>query len=105
MKNYKNNSYVMVKTTHHCKYCKELIPIGSEVRTINPRFEDRYWVCNECDSLLKKIIDAKQKRECTAFGDEGGYLANDNYLHKVVCDFLDRCKDDKVAKDIEDYIE
>lgn len=104
MKNYKNNYYTKTRDAHYCKYCDEFIPAGSEVRTINPRFEPRYWVCNECDSLIKDIIKTKGQRESTAFGDEGAVMAYDDFLGELLEKFENRCVDGDIYEKIENFV-
>lgn len=48
MKN-KNNYICKTKQVHYCEYCDCKIPIGSKVRTINPKEGNRFWVCNACE--------------------------------------------------------
>ena len=104
MRHYKNNYVCRTKAPHQCNYCKETIPAGSNVRTINPKYEDRYWVCNECNDLIVSIIDAKRRRDNTAFDDDGGWLANNDYLGKLVDEFASCCKNDRAIQDIDEFV-
>ena len=45
----KNNYVCKTKKVHYCEYCNCKIPIGSKVRTINPKNGNRFWVCNDCE--------------------------------------------------------
>ncbi len=45
----KNNYVCKTKQVHYCEYCNCKIPIGSKVRTINPKNGSRFWVCNDCE--------------------------------------------------------
>lgn len=101
MKNWKNNYYTVTETVHKCKYCNETIPEGSQVRTVNPRHEPRFWVCTECDTLLQQLFKAYESRENTAFGDDGGWMANDEYFKDLFGKFASRCEDKSVIEQLE----
>lgn len=105
MKNYKNNYYTTTRTDHRCKYCNEFIPKGSEVRTINPKFEGRFWVCSTCDSLIQDIINTVNRRNAVAFDDEGGYMAESDYLSSLYEDLDSRCIDSDLMEQIDNFIE
>ena len=104
MKPWKNNYYTTTNQAHDCRYCGERIPAGSEVRTVNPRNEPRFWVCSECDSLLRQIANGLDERNHIAFGDDGAWLVNDEYLDKAFCTFAVRCTDETVVQQLEDDI-
>ena len=97
MKQWKNNYYTVTNQEHPCRYCRERIPAGSEVRTVNPKNEPRFWVCAECDGLLRDIANTISDQERVAFDDEGAWLANNDYLGKILNNFAERCKDDKIV--------
>ena len=103
--NYKNNTIVRVKTSHDCKYCGGIIPKGNTARTVNPKRQPRYWICNNCNNLITRIKGIKHDINNAAFGDEGGYLALQDYMAEVVGEFESRCIDEDIISNLYEYLE
>ena len=103
MKNYKNNYYTTTRSNHYCKYCDGFIPKGSEVRTINPKYEGRFWVCSDCDSLIKNIISTINRSHALPFDDEGGYMAETDYLAELMDEAYNRFTDRDIIEQLEDF--
>lgn len=86
----KNLCFVTIKQDRFCKHCNERIPKGTRCLTVNKRYKERAWYCSECVRLINNISDAKAQLDRTPFEDEGGYLANLDYLDECKSEFYER---------------
>ena len=79
----KNKYHCKTKVNHVCRECSNLIVKGSKVLTVNPRFGNRYWICNACENSKlseERHFDAldtvgfEMLQESGCKGDEGNWL-------------------------------
>ena len=76
----RNIRIVNVRENRLCHYCGNVITTGTECLTVNKKLEPRYWVCGDCADKITNYREAKATLNDVAFGDEGGYMANQDYL-------------------------
>lgn len=96
-KNNKNYCVVTVRADRACGCCRKTIFKGEKALTTSSRTKGRRWFCNDCISKIKSIqaernrqrrlkqeyINTVMEQKCLAFGDEGGYLALQDYLGEL----------------------
>lgn len=76
----RNTRIVKIRENRRCKYCGELMTAGTECLTVNKKNEPRYWVCSGCVDTITNYREAKATLNDVSFGDEGGYMANQDWL-------------------------
>lgn len=86
----KNFCFVSIRQDRNCFHCKELIPKGTKVLTINKKGEGRKWMCPICYRLYRSIERAEDAYNSVSFGDEGGAFAALDYLDEVRSEYYAR---------------
>lgn len=79
----KNSCFVTIRADRNCHICRGIIPKGTKCLTINPKFGDRYWVCNTCYNLSHNIAVTKAELNNLPFDDEGAVLAYMDFLSEL----------------------
>lgn len=76
----KNFTFVKIRSARICSHCLQTQSAGTECLTINPKKSSRRWYCCNCVQLVLNIEQARVALNSVAFGDEGGYMAFDEWL-------------------------
>lgn len=79
----KNSCFVTIRADRNCHICRGIISKGTKCLTINPKFGDRYWVCNTCYNLSHNIAVTKAELNNLPFDDEGAVLAYMDFLSEL----------------------
>jgi hypothetical protein len=85
-----NLKIVNIRRQHYCGHCGKQLTTGTECLTVNKRSEPRKWYCKDCVELLLEINKAQHRLNTTPFDDEGGALANMQYLDELQSEFLSK---------------
>ena len=84
---YRNVRFVKVRESRLCEHCGEGIATGVECVTVNRKYKGRRWYCLKCVDLALQISEVKAQKDAVAFGDEGMWLALDDYQAKLESEF------------------
>ena len=98
----RNTRFVNVKATRVCKSCGQPILKGSKCLTTNKQGVGRQWQCMKCtmqqlDKLnnkmqcetLRQIHQTQFEMQSLPFGDEGGYMALQDWLNEKIATCID----------------
>jgi hypothetical protein len=88
--NSNNFKVVNIRKPHKCGHCGKQLTVGTECITVNKKSLPRKWYCKDCVELQLEIIDAQCRLNNTVFNDEGGALANMQYLDELESDFISK---------------
>lgn len=79
-RNNPNFKFVRIRSMRTCCHCLKTMTIGTECLTINPKRGSRRWMCDTCVQAILDLQRARSVLASTAFGDEGGYMANAEWV-------------------------
>lgn len=83
---------VKVKLDRHCCNCGSTISKGTECITLSSYSKGRRWLCKECYSLAKTIVELNNICTCIPFDDEGASYYFDGELNDAKVEFEYRRK-------------
>lgn len=83
----RNIRFVKVKKDRFCKHCGKVIPRGTECLTVNKKQDGRLWYCMRCVDLKFEINRVRAEKECIAFGDEGAWLALNDFESELESEY------------------
>lgn len=107
--NNKNICFVKIRADRQCYFCGSTIPEGRECLTINSKNRGRNWLCISCLRLKLQLNAEKSSLALKGipFDDEGGFIAEAEYIRGVYSDLIARCIDkgeaDRLVQEFQNY--
>lgn len=89
-KNTRNYKFVKIRSLRACHHCGKLLTPGTECLTINNRTNHRRWQCEDCVIAKLNVVNARAFKASIAFGDEGGYMAAQEWEDEALSDWYER---------------
>lgn len=83
---YRNTKIVRVKENRLCNCCDKVIPYDTECLSTNVRYKGRKWFCLRCVELKWEIAKVRAEKDGLPFGDEGGWLALNDYEAELMAE-------------------
>ncbi len=85
----RNFKFVRIRANRLCEHCGKKLSIGTECLTINPKFKERIWVCDDCIERRLNLANARAFKASIAFDDEGGYMAAQEWEDEAISEFYE----------------
>ena len=85
----RNFKFVKIRANRLCEHCSKQLTVGTECLSINPRFKERIWSCDDCVQKRLNLSNARIFKASIAFGDEGGYMAAQEWEDEAIAAFYE----------------
>lgn len=85
----RNFKFVKIRADRYCEHCGTKLICGTTCLSINPKFKERVWICDDCVERRLNLHNARLYKASIAFDDEGGYLAAQEWEDEALAAIYD----------------